>query len=348
MFRFALLLSVCCAFMVDGAYAARDIVLLHGDPNKVTINDVDGTIEITDGDPNTFVFECYDGANPANIEFIGTSGTPTGTITISILPDTGHTYGAASVWEIDLTGATFTGQIEDITISGNLATEGDVVCDNITGDLDIGGNLGKIGLPYTKLSATTISGAITIGGTLVASDTLEAGTLGNVTIEGVGVNPVQGDIKIGNNYSGTLAINHKFSGDITIGDPNDPNAAANLVGAISVTGVNTGLVNVTGHVSGTISIDANLNDPGRIVIGGDVSQSDPNVPVIHIGGGVVGSSASATPIVIGGELDGVLAIDGPLENVAPSAVEIQVGSIDPNDPNSLGAIAIDYDGWQLG
>jgi hypothetical protein len=332
------LLALCA-----GNVAFAEIEEWGGAGSGYQISQVDGTILITAA--GTYKFQSYDGETPDDIEWIRVQSGVTGTVRVHIYqdPNDGDGVGAANVKEIDLSNAT-TSYLDRLYISGNTATLGDVVCDYMTdGDIDIGGNLGKIGLPYTKLSATTISGAITVGGTLVASDTLEAGTLGNVTIYGSGVTPVQGDIHVINNYSGTLLIDHKFSGEL--------DCDANVPGAITITGVTTGLVNVDGNISGTISIDANLNDPGRIVIDGDVSQSDPNVPAIQIHG-KIGETAEVDPneprIEVGGTLGGVIAVDGALENSVATNVEIQVGSLDPNDPNSLGAIAVDYDGWQLG
>ena len=120
MYRIASMLVLCCIHVNADAWAARDIVLLSGNANKVQINDALGTIFITDGDPSTFVFECFDDVtgNPADIEEIGLTGTPSGTVTISILPGSGHTYGAAAVKKIDLTAGGVTGNIAGLNISG--------------------------------------------------------------------------------------------------------------------------------------------------------------------------------------------------------------------------------------
>ena len=64
MYRLVPLALLCGIFMVAAANADRDIVLLHGEPSKVVIDDEAGTIRITDGDPNTFVFECFDDGCP--------------------------------------------------------------------------------------------------------------------------------------------------------------------------------------------------------------------------------------------------------------------------------------------
>ena len=331
MLRTTMTAALCGFCLASSGYGAIDIKEWSGAGSGYTIHDEE-TIEIWAA--GTYYFQSYDGSSPAKIENIWVNASVSGTVTIYIAQDPNDWVegvegpGASNLWEMN--------------IDYNTAIPPDDI-NGVIGKMWLSGSIGRIGSGVQKILADSADGEIKVGGTIIDGDALEVHTPGDVTIEGVLVNPVQGNIKIANDYSGTLTINHSFSGDLMIGDPNDPNAAANLAGSISISGVNTGLVNVTGDSSGTISIGSNLNAPGRIVIDGDVSQSDPNVPVIHIGGGVVGSSASATPIVIGGELDGVLAIDGPLENVAPSAVEIQVGSL---DTENLGAIAIDYDGWE--
>jgi hypothetical protein len=302
------------------------------DPNDP--NDVQ--IRILESDAGTFCFEAfYTGTNnAADIDLIETDPLGvTGTVRLRLEADPNYPareYGARRVKAIDLSTAD-TSEIGGIIISDDIATTGDVVCDNITGDLDIGGNVGKIGLPYTTLSAGMVAGTITVNGTLVSGDSIEVDTLGDLTIYGSGVTPVQGDISITNSYAGTLLIDHKFGGEIDL--------ASALTGTISITGVTTGLVNVDGDVSGAILVDANLNKPGRIVIGGSVSQADATVPAVRITGGVVGSAGGSPEdpmIEVGGELGGVIAIDGDLEN-AVNGVEIYVGSIDLNGLGAIGS-----------
>ena len=140
--------------MVPVALADRDIVLLSGNANKVTIYDDTGYIYISDGDASTFVFECFDDVteDPADIVYIGLTGTPSGTVTIQIAPGAGHTYGAASVYEIDLTATGVTGVIAGMNISGNLAADGDVSCDSVTGDIFVGFEH----IQHDSISATSI------------------------------------------------------------------------------------------------------------------------------------------------------------------------------------------------
>jgi hypothetical protein len=363
------------------------------DPNPTYLSidqftqEVTIVLGITD---ETFVFEArtqelqgqeWVDIGPGDIDLIQ-ANVDAGDVTITILPTGVHTWGAQHVKEINLDATGVTGVIAGINISGNIATTGDAVCQNITGAINIGGNLGVAGILHTKLSATTASGPITINGTIVLYDRLEAGTLGDVTIYGSGTTPVQGDIRITNSYSGTLFIDHRFDGDLTIGDPNDPNdpndpyVVSDLTGEVNIAGIRMGKTLVTGDVAsgaliavrsggtemgdalynaieiqgslaGRVDVNGHLYGAGRITIGEGASQTDPNTPAIHIHGSLRHEGTIQVPrIAIGDELAGVIAIDGGLENVTTNGPEIQVGSLDPNDPNSLGAIAIDYDGYQ--
>ena len=127
------------------AVADREIFLLSGDPNKVVTSGEFGTIRILDGDPNTFVFECYDPnhANeaPRDITSITVDPNAVGTVTISILPGPGHTYGAAAVHQINLGGSDAVGNIDAMKIAEDLAEDGPVLATAITGNLNIGGRI---------------------------------------------------------------------------------------------------------------------------------------------------------------------------------------------------------------
>ncbi|MBU0638557.1 MAG: hypothetical protein KKB50_06805, partial [Planctomycetes bacterium] len=163
MYRLVSVAILCCIFVIDNASGARDIVLLSGNAGKVSIDDYAGTIRITDGDAATFVFECFDDVtgDPADIELIGLSGTPSGTITVAILPGSGHTYGARQVKEIDLTTTGVTGNLAGLNISSHLGQDGDIALDNITGTVAVGGDV-----LHTIDIGNDITGALKIGGDL--------------------------------------------------------------------------------------------------------------------------------------------------------------------------------------
>ena len=352
------------------AQAARDIVLLSGTAGKVTISDFDGTVEITDGDSNTFVFACYDSNDPnipMNIESITVDPNATGTVTISILPEPGYIYGAAAVKKIDLTAAGVTGRIEEMIISGDLGETAGVECDDVIDDITIGGNV------LNTFDAGDVDSGATITITKDLEGTLTANTLGNLTIGGpdIGAIAVGGDIAIAQDFDGTITIDHKFGGTIQIGNPGT--TLSNLGGTIAINGnfqspaeiivagdveagaaitlttFCTGVIDIDGDLAGTIYIDDQLTKPGRISIGGDVSQASATIPAILINKYISGTpsvSPESAMITVTGELGGVIAINEDLRD-AVNGPEIQVGSV-ATGTGELGAVAIDYDGWLSG
>lgn len=218
MYRLALLLILCCMFVVDGASGGRDIRLLSGDPNKVDISDTFGTIHITDGDPNTFVFECFDDVTgePADIAFIGLSGTPSGTIKVAILPGPGHTYGAANVYVVHLTGTNVTGVLAELKIEEDLATtgdvqcdrlamEGDVICEDVIHNITVNEQLSPGSDMYGLIASGDIGGNIYVG-RFFGDILVENGTIGgNITLGDVGLY-TSGRIVTAGSYDHTLAI----------------------------------------------------------------------------------------------------------------------------------------------
>ena len=158
---------------------------------------------------HTWQFEAYDSDTEVEgyINYIRIQPTDAvGPIKLSILGSTGHTYGAADVKEIDLkTNADDTSEIVDINISGNLAADGDVSCDSVTGDITIGGNT------YNTLDLGDVDSSSTITITKDLEGTLSANTLGNVLIYGdAGPIAVPGDIIIAQNYAGTINVDPRI------------------------------------------------------------------------------------------------------------------------------------------
>jgi len=240
------------------------------------IDDQAGTILITAA--GTYKFQSYDGATPADIEWIRVQSGVTGTVRVSVYqdPNDGNGVGAANVKEIDLSNAT-TSYLDRLYISGNTATLGDVACDYMTdGDIDIGGDMGPF-VGARTFSVNNATAAIFVHGTLGNYTTLDGGTLGDVTILGSSTS-VQGNIKIRNTYSGTLLMDHRFDGDLTIGDPNDPNLASDLTGEVDITGAFLGAMLITGDVAtgAQIKIRSTASQPGDalyglIQVGGDLA-----------------------------------------------------------------------------
>jgi hypothetical protein len=349
----------------------------ENDPNTVNIR-------ILESDTGTFSFEAfYTGTNnAADINRIDTDPLGvTGTVRLIVAADPGfpaRTYGARTIRAIDLSTAD-TGEIAGMNISGDLATEGDVICDNITGDVFVLGRLDLYTGARHDLIVGTASGALTFQGG--AWGYIKAGTLGDVYLGNFSPGYTQTEITITNTYAGMLTIADVFNGALTIGDPDDPNdpndsvAISDLTGEINITGNNMGEILVTGDVAtdalitirsggttsgealynaiqidgdlaGRINVRGGLTSAGRINIGGNVSQTDPVAPAIQIRGMLRAQGTIAVPrIRVGGELEGVIAIDGGMENATTNGPEIQVGGI---DTDGLGAITIDYDGYDSG
>jgi hypothetical protein len=317
MYRAASLLLLCGIFVVDGANADRNIVLLSGNAEKVDINDVLGTIFITDGDASTFVFECFDDVtgNPADIEEIGLSGTPTGTITVSILAGPGHTYGAANVAVVDLTDDNVTGVIDDMTLSADLGSMDDVICDSITGTVTCQDVIHNVTIDDGSLTgsftANDITGTITIvRGRLNGS--LTANTLGDVDLQGVaGVSPHTGSISVAQNYAGTISVVRRFDGTMSFdGDVTGTIELVGLGGGITVSGTLSGGITASGFIGGDITIgsslsgeihtDYYLSSSGSIAIGGSVTST-----------GLVDVNQYAQGVIdVGEDLDGRIDIGG--------------------------------------
>ena len=83
------------------------------------INQTNGTVLITAA--GTYKFQSYDGATPADIEWIRVQSGVTGTVRVSVYqdPNDGSGVGAANVKEIDLSNAT-TSYLDRLYISGRV------------------------------------------------------------------------------------------------------------------------------------------------------------------------------------------------------------------------------------
>lgn len=342
-------LSIFCLLCATNSTRA-DIEVWEGNPAHCTISDVNNTIQINE--PGTYGFRAWNGddENPAleDIQDITIDSGVDDEVTVMIAYNEYGDNGAVNLRQGNLTVDGYEVYLAGLEISGNIATTGDFICDNISGTVDIDGDIG-VTAGTRKFFVQNAEAPIIVHGRLRAYNTLEAETLGDVTICS---HPTQGDIKIKNNYSGTLTISPIMYGDIRIGE-RDPNGivttASDLTGTLSFGSQLLGDVDITDDlatyegVSGRIVVGSDLNG-GHILIADAVTQADPNLPAIHVEGDITGSAGSESPIEVVGELNGVIAIDGSLDN-ASSGPEIQVGSLDPNDPNSLGAITIDYNGY---
>jgi len=252
-------------------------------------------------------------------------------VTVTIAWDEYGGDGATDVWTGNLTHATYDVDLAGLEISASIATTGDFICDNITGTVDIDGDIGG-STPGKKFFVRNATGAIIVHGKLRAYTTLAAETLGDLDIYS---HPTQGDIAIKNDYAGTLTIHPSMYGDIRIGERDgggNVTTASNLIGTLNFDGSLLGDVDITddlateGDDSGRILVGLQISG-GHILVADAVTQTDPNLPAIHVQGDILGSAGSDPAIELGGELDGIIAIDGSLNDVS-SGPDIQVGSID--------------------
>ena len=214
--RWILVLIVVTGLAVSGAVAGNVINEHSGyyqeNVHYTIVDDGFGNdlaVRINAGSVSTHVwkFEAYDsGSNePGYINFIRIDPTDTvGSIKLSIVGSAGHTYGAADVKEIDLTtNADDTTEIVELKISGDLATTANVSCTNITGEIEIGGDLDG----HNIVVADDIDEDITIDGLLAGNIT--ADSMENLTI--TGTNAQTGD------HTGNITINGQYTEEITIG-----------------------------------------------------------------------------------------------------------------------------------
>jgi hypothetical protein len=322
-----------------------NIYVWEGNPAHCTISHVDNTIQINVA--GTYGFRAW---NPETEELedlqnITIDSGVSGPVSVMIAYDEGGDNGAVNLRQGDLTVDGQEVYLGGLEISGSIATTGDFICDNITGTVDIDGDIG-VTAGTRKFFVQNAEAAIIVHGSLKAYNTLEAETLGDVEICS---HPTQGDIAIKNDYAGTLTIHPTMYGDVRIGERDaggNVTTASELTGTLDFRSQLLGDVDITDglatedDVSGRVLVGSHLNG-GHILVAGAVAQADPNLPAIHVQGDIRGSAGSDPAIEVAGELAGVVAVDGDLGNAA-SGVEIYVGSI---DLEGLGAIAIDYDGY---
>ena len=142
---------------------------------------VTGDVNVTILANGIFKFQAEDGSG--NLDEIGSitvADGVTGTVIVYIERDTDDdSPGATNVGAINLAndqGASLTGEIAELRISGNLGADDNVVCDSVTGDIFVGLNT------YNTLDLGDVDSSATITITKDLEGTLSANTLGNVLI----------------------------------------------------------------------------------------------------------------------------------------------------------------------
>ena len=153
--------------------------------------------------PGTYKFQSYDGDTPDDIRWIRVQSGVSGTVEVHVYqdPNDGDGVGAADLKECNLLNAG----------TGELASESDVICDNITGEIEIGGDLDG----HNIVVSDAIDEDITIDGLLTGNIT--ADSMENLTI--TGTNAQTGD------HTGSLTINGQYTEEITIGTDGGREAA---------------------------------------------------------------------------------------------------------------------------
>jgi hypothetical protein len=316
-------------FFVSGAFG--NIVVWTNNAQYCEISDVNNTIQINAA--GTYGFRGETGGVLNEIAEITLGANVTGTVTVTIAYDANGGVGATNVEQIILgkDNDNILGVIAGITISGNLATEGNVSCDSITGPVTVGGTLDDDVDNGHLLAATSVTGAITLTGGLIGH--INVGTLGDITI-GDAPGICDGNITIANEYTGAFNMTEAFRGDLVLHN--------NLAGSI----------HITGTYYGHIVVDGDLVAPnGAITLTGNIIPNR-GLPAIRIHGSITGSGAP-NPVIrqLGGTPGGVnavIAIDGSLAD-ACGDTENPVPEIQTNRGfGASGAVAIHYDGQQTG
>ena len=197
------LISLAFFGLVFATVSNAGLELWSGSAGNVDINGNNATILAA----GTFKFQSVTGGNLDVIGSITVADGVTGEVTVYIERDTDDdSPGATNMGAINLTnnqGASLTGNLAELRISGNLATDGDVSCDSVTGDIFVGLNT------YNTLDLGDVDSSSTITITKDLEGTLSANTPGNVLIYGdAGPIAVPGDIIIAQNYAGTINVDH--------------------------------------------------------------------------------------------------------------------------------------------
>jgi cytoskeletal protein CcmA (bactofilin family) len=272
---------IICASLVH-AVAQADHITEWGDGSDgtefVLVQGTTPTIEILKGDGNTYKFysETSQGNDtPGVISNITVDSGATGDFSILILHDDETTAGASDLKRMDLQYAGGTSTIIGLKIANDLAENGDILCEEISGDIMIGGGHSPNG--SNAIEAAAVTGDITVEGRLDGDLTVDS--LANLTVNGTPIGGSDGDITINSAYSGTI--------DFTAGS---------YAGVLTVDGNLTGTVDVNTNVTGRIVVTGDLTSSGRIVVGNNVTHT--NAPPIHVMGSVTGTVAAAPLIDI--------------------------------------------------
>ena len=152
------LLTVCCLMGATCAFA--DIHVWEGSADDCTIYHDNNTITINE--PGTYGFRAWDTVDTLEeIQSITVNSNVTGDVTVTIAWDEYGGDGATDLWEGNLTHGTYAVELAGLEISGSLGTTAaGFTCEDVTGDIDIGGNVATAG----DVTFGDVSGDIDFGG----------------------------------------------------------------------------------------------------------------------------------------------------------------------------------------
>jgi hypothetical protein len=158
MLRYTILALICLAGPTNSALG--DVYVWTENAEDCTIDHEDNTIQINEA--GTYGFRAWDGSSELEeIRSITVDSGVTGDVTVTIAWDQYGGNGAADLWTGDLTHATYAVYLAGLEISGSIATTDDFICDNITGTVDIDGDVvGEV----TTTSWSSTSSLLVVGG----------------------------------------------------------------------------------------------------------------------------------------------------------------------------------------
>ena len=138
MLRYTLLALICLAGATNSALG--DIYVWTENAEDCTIDHEDNTIQINEA--GTYGFRAWDGSSALqDIQLLEVNPAVTGDVTVTIAWDENGGNGAADLWTGNLAHATYDVYLAGLEIAGSIATTDDFICDNITGTVDIDGDV---------------------------------------------------------------------------------------------------------------------------------------------------------------------------------------------------------------
>jgi hypothetical protein len=179
MYRSAITTLLCIYCAVFSTYGDRVIEEWGGATSGFTISNYYGTVEITA--PGTYYIKSYDGATPANINWIHVQ-SGVGNVEVHVYwedPYGNVLPGAYDLKEINLAATGVTGTIGKVVLANDLAEDGPVLATTLAGPVQVTGEI------LDDITIVVLSGDIACVNMQNLSMTGAAGTPPpNITIAG--------------------------------------------------------------------------------------------------------------------------------------------------------------------